>query len=442
MSGQAPLPGPLVEAFGRPDGAAETLQRPPESPEILIPEEPADPWGDPGAAVHLGEPALADPEPDPDPAVPAEKFTVRQALFERRLRVGTLVILAVGALLIGALGAAAGVIFGSRTAAVAADPAVFLASAQPAVQRPAGSVADIAARVLPAVVSIEVRLGQGGDSGSGIVIDKAGYILTNNHVVSMATDSAAQLTVVFDDGAGTRAAARIVGRDPATDLAVLKVDGVSGLTVATLGDSDELAVGDAVIAIGSPLGLSGTVTTGIISALHRAVRLGGAGTDTNAVIDAVQTDASINPGNSGGPLVDATGAVIGVNTAIRTLSADPASGGSIGLGFALPINDARRIAEMLIDSGQVSHASMGLAARSATDGATDGALVQAIDDGGPAATAGIYEGDVITAVGDRAVRSADELAVAVDRFAVGETVTVTLLRAGKMMTLPVTLGAA
>lgn len=434
------LPGPLAQAYGRPPGGAESLQRPPQPPDILLPPAPGDPWSDPRADVRLGPPAVDEPEPEPVIPAPAERFTLRQALFERRLRLGTLVVLGIGALLIGALGAAAGVLLGSRT--VVADPAVSLATAQPAVQRPAGSVAEIAARVLPAVVSIDVRLGQGGDTGSGVIIDASGYILTNNHVISLATDPEAELSVVFDDGAGTRSAARIIGRDPATDMAVIKVDDVSGLTVAALGDSDSLAVGDTVIAIGSPLGLSGTVTTGIVSALHRAVRLGGAGSDTNAVIDAVQTDAPINPGNSGGPLVDAGGAVIGINTAIRTLSSDPLGGGSIGLGFALPINDARRIAQTLIDHGEVIHAGMGLAVRSATDGATDGALVQDVAVDGPAAAAGISEGDVITAVGDRTVRNADEFAVAVDRHQVGQTVEVSLLRDGKSMTVRVTLTAA
>ncbi|MGI8415731.1 MAG: S1C family serine protease, partial [Nakamurella sp.] len=288
--------------------------------------------------------------------------------------------------------------------------------------------------------SLEVRTGDTGDSGSGIVIDAKGYILTNNHVISLAaTDPSAKLTVVFNDGKGTRVPGTIVGRDPQSDLAVVKVP-AKNLTVAQLGDSDKLAVGDPVIAIGSPLGLQGTVTTGILSATHRPLRLSGEGTDTNAVIDGLQTDAAINPGNSGGALVDATGAVIGINTAIRTLSADSSSG-SIGLGFAIPINDAKSIAEELIKSGKVVHPTIGVNDKSVTDGTTDGAQVQNVQNGGPAAKAGIAEGDVIVKVGTRSVGNADELVVAVQEHQVGETVPVTVVRKGRTMTVNVTLVA-
>jgi len=290
------------------------------------------------------------------------------------------------------------------------------------------------------VVSLEVRIGDVGDTGSGVVFDRSGYLLTNNHVVSMAaTDKNAKLTVVFNDGKGTRVPGSIVGRDPQSDLAVVKVD-AGNLAVAQLGNSDKVAVGDSVIAIGSPLGLQGTVTTGILSAVNRPVRLAGEGTDTNAVIDALQTDAAVNPGNSGGPLVDAAGAVIGINTAIRTLGESQTSG-SIGLGFAIPINDARSIAEEIIRSGKVQHPSLGVNARSATDGTTDGAQVQNVQSGGPAAKAGIVEGDVIIGVGKRSVGNADELVVAQQEHKVGETVPVTLLRSGRRTTVQVTLGA-
>jgi len=295
----------------------------------------------------------------------------------------------------------------------------------------------VAHRVIPAVVSIEVRTGDTGDTGSGVVIDGKGFVLTNNHVISLAaSDHSARLTIVFPGN--RRVPATIVGRDPETDLAVLKAD-VTGATVAQLGDSAKLQVGDSVIAIGSPLGLAGTVTTGIISATDRPVRLSGGGSDTNAVIDAVQTDAAINPGNSGGALVDATGAVIGINSAIRTLGGE--SSGSIGLGFAIPINYARSIAQELIRSGKVVHSTIGVNAKSATDGTNDGAQVQNVVDGGPAAKAGIHEGDVITRVGTRAVGNADELVVAVQSHAVGESVSVTASRDGKTFTVQLVLRA-
>lgn len=395
-----------------------------------------DPWRSVDSTVSLGAPALDTPvteAPEPGPAV---RYSVREALFDKKLRPGALVLFAVLALVIGALGAGIGSLFISRIPTATADPSFTIATAQAAVQRAPGSVADIAARVSPAVVSVEIRVGDSGGSGSGIVIDKGGYILTNNHVASLATTAGAQMSVVFADG--SRVAATILARDVHSDLAVIKVD-VGNLVVAQLGDSSTLAVGDPVIAIGSPLGLSGTVTTGIISALNRPVKLAGEGSDTNAVIDALQTDAPINPGNSGGALVDATGAVIGINSAIRTLG-DTASG-SIGLGFAIPINFARAVAEQLIQVGKADHSTIGVDARSATDGTTLGAQVQNVRSGSPAEAAGILEGDVITKVGNRSVGSADELIVAVQAHSVGETVPVEMSRAGRTFTVSVTLAA-
>jgi putative serine protease PepD len=441
---RAPVPEIVLDAFGRPPGTAESLQRPDPAPEQEVQLETGDPWRDPKTGVTLGAPAESEPGREAPEPPPAERFTLREALFQRRLRPGALVAMLVTALVIGAGGALLGVFLGGRGGAVALGGSYTLATAQPAVSRPAGSVASIAQRVVPAVVSLEVRTGNTGDTGSGVVINSDGFILTNNHVISLAaSDSDAALTVVFNDGKGTRVPGTIVGRDPASDLAVVKVDGVDNITVAQLGDSNSLQVGDEVVAVGSPLGLAGTVTTGIVSSLHRPVRLSGEGTDTDAVIDAIQTDAAINPGNSGGPLVDATGAVVGINTAIRTLG-DTTTGqatGSIGLGFAIPIDYARSIAQTLINHGKVSHPTIGVNARSATDGTTDGAQVQNVADGGPAAKAGIVEGDVIVKVGDRSVGSADELTVAVQQHKVGQTVPVVLLRQGKQMTVQVTLAA-
>ena len=234
----------------------------------------------------------------------------------------------------------------------------------------------------------------------------------------------------------------MVGRDPKTDLAVLKVE-KPGLRVAALGDSDELAVGDPVIAVGSPLGLAGTVTSGIVSALNRPVRLGGqggsSGSDTNAVINAIQTDAPINPGNSGGALVDGAGALVGINSAIATLSSGQGQSGSIGLGFAIPINEARDIAQQLIRTGKVQHATLGVTARSVTDGARDGALVESVTAGSAAAKAGIKAGDVITRVGDRLVAGADELVVQVRTRKVGDKVELTYVRGGRTAKTTVTL---
>jgi putative serine protease PepD len=436
--GAPPVPEYLADAFGRAPGESG-IGRPPES--TATPSEPpvGDPWRDPSATARLGPPAVPAAAKDPGVTPPAARFSLRQALFERRLRPSAIIGVLVSALLIGAVGAVIGVFAAGRLPTPVTDPSFELAPVSPGITRDPGSVAEIAAKVLPAVVSLEVRTGDVGETGSGVVIDGNGYILTNNHVVSTAaTDPSATLTVIFDDGQQSRVPATIVGRDPLTDLAVIKVD-VDNATVAQIGDSNALAVGDPVIAIGSPLGLAGTVTTGIVSAKDRPVRLQGGGSDTDAVIDAIQTDAAVNPGNSGGPLVDASGAVVGINSAIRTLGGD--SSGSIGLGFAIPIDTAKNVAEQIIQSGSVQHSTIGVNARSATDGVTDGAQVQNVLGGGPAAAAGIAEGDVITKVGDRQVGNADELVVAVRQYPVGATVPVVLLRDGREMTVSVTLGS-
>ncbi len=433
----AVVPEMLADAFGRPPGAGPTLGRPPQVPPEAPPPEAEDPWRDPVSPVRLGEPALSEPVQAPVTLVPAERFTLRQALFDHRIRPTGLIVMAVIALVLGGGGAAIGVWAGSRLPAPTTDPAFQISAVSPAIERVPGSVASIAKKVIPSVVSIEVRTGDTGDTGSGVVIDGRGYILTNNHVISLAaTDTTAQMTVVFSDG--RRVPGTIVGRDPESDLAVVKVN-VTGATVAALGTSSKVVVGDTVIAIGSPLGLAGTVTTGIVSALDRPVRLSGGDSDTNAVIDAMQTDAAINPGNSGGALVDASGAVIGINSAIRTLGGD--SSGSIGLGFAIPIDYAGAIAQELIRTGKAVHSTIGINAKSATDGTTDGAQVQNVVSGGPAARAGIQEGDVITRVGDRSVGSADELVVAVQAHPAGASVDVVLTRSGKTLTVKVVLAA-
>ncbi|RIJ70244.1 PDZ domain-containing protein [Nakamurella silvestris] len=434
-TGSPPLPAMLNEAFGRPDHHTDSLQRAPEvAGPAPVEAVPADPWRDPAAPVTLGPPAIGTAAPVAEEDGPPVRYSLRQAIFEHRLRPGSLVVVAVIALLIGALGAGIGVFAGSRMPAALTDPEFSIAPVVPGADRPVGSVADVAQRVTPAVVSLEITIGDGGESGSGVIIDADGYILTNNHVISgAATDTSAALFVVFADG--SRVPGKIVGRDVLTDLAVVKVD-AKGLTVAQLGSSADLAVGDAVIAIGSPLGLASTVTSGIVSALGRPVRLAGEGTDTNAVIDAIQTDAAINPGNSGGALVDSSGAIVGINTAIRTLG-DSASG-SIGLGFAIPIDMAKEVAQEIIRTGTAIHATIGVDARSATDGTTNGAQVQNVRENSPAAAAGIKEGDVITQVGDRSVRDADELVVAVQALDVGAAVKVSLLRQGRSMTVTVT----
>jgi putative serine protease PepD len=402
-------------------------------------DAPTDPWRDPGSASSLGPPAVYDEEEQEGPVVVDGAGRRRVRLRDLSVRLSALGLLAV--LLVAAIGGGVGWYLTRTAGETPLHRSTQLSEVTAGVERKPGSVADIAARVTPAVVSIEVRVGQSGDTGSGVVVDgKNGYIVTNNHVISAAAGvDGAEIRAVFSDGSGSPA--RIVGRDPASDVAVLKVD-KPGLVTASLGNSDKLVVGDPVVAIGSPLGLAGTVTSGIVSALHRPVRLSGEGSDTNAVINAVQTDAPINPGNSGGALVDSTGAVIGINTAMLAAGGGTGAGGATGLGFAIPINTVRDIAEELISTGKAVHATLGVNTRSVTDGTRDGALVLNVEPNGPGSKAGIREQDVIIAVDDKAVGSSEELQVAVDAHKPGDTITLEVVRNGSSTNVQATLSTA
>jgi putative serine protease PepD len=343
---------------------------------------------------------------------------------------GALVVLAIIAGLVGgALGInASGGFFGGKA---------NLVSASNSIERKPDSVAGLANRVLPSVVSITTAR---GSSGSGFIIDSSGFILTNNHVVEDAALSKAKIIVTLNNGEEFES--RIVGRDASYDLAVLKIL-ATGLPALQFGDSDKVAVGDSVIAIGSPLGLSGTVTLGIISAKDRAVTAGGSAGESS-FINALQTDAAINPGNSGGPLIDTTGAVIGVNSAIATLSGSLNSqAGSIGLGFAIPINQARKTANQLITTGKASYPVMGIsidmnfAGPGAKVTTADGAIVP----GGPAQKAGIKPGDLIIEFGGKAINNPDELIVAIRARNIGERVEVKFKRGSSTRSTIVTLAA-
>ncbi|AZA09673.1 S1C family serine protease [Corynebacterium pseudopelargi] len=287
-----------------------------------------------------------------------------------------------------------------------------------------GSVEAVAAKVLPSVVSIQVVGRSGGDEGSGSIISSDGYILTNNHVVSAAANGAARMAVVLNDG--RQFEADFVAGDPNTDVAVIKLRGAEGLPTISFGDSSQLAVGQQVVAIGSPLGLSATVTTGIVSAVNRPVRASGATTGQSSLIDAIQTDAAINPGNSGGPLVDMQGNLIGMNSMIASLSnTQETTAGSIGLGFAIPSNFARRVAQQLIDNGEATQPMIGVEV--AANANVRGALVAEVQPDGPGDRAGIKRGDVIIRVGDRSIDSADALVAAVRSNDFGQTVKVQLV---------------
>ena len=306
----------------------------------------------------------------------------------------------------------------------------------------AQSVAD---RVLPSIVTIQVN-GQGGSgSGSGEIIQSNGYILTNNHVISPAASGSA-LTVLFSDG--HHIAASLVGRDPKTDVAVIHVK-EEQLPVIGKGHSASLAVGQPVVALGAPLGLSSTVTAGIVSALGRTVPVPSED-DRNAIlVDAIQTDASINPGNSGGALVDCRGDFVGMNTAIATVpgSGGQSSTGSVGIGFAVPEAVALPLAKQLIAHGEITYPTAGVdvlpipASAAATYGIPQGLFVQAVTPGGPAEAAGIRRGDVITTLNGTPATSVDVLTAIQVKSKPGDTVDVTYVRSGQQHSTKVTLAA-
>jgi putative serine protease PepD len=321
---------------------------------------------------------------------------------------------------------------GSGTSVSALDSP--LPPTRPANSAPDGSAEQVAAKVLPSVVQLQIRGRTGQGEGSGVILSSDGLIITNNHVVEGAANGG-EITVVLSDG--RRAPATMVGRDPSSDIAVVRASGLTGLTPAELGRSDDLAVGQEVMAIGSPLGLSGTVTTGIVSALNRPVRAGGQSSDQTTVLDAIQTDAAINPGNSGGPLVDMQGRVIGINSAIATVSSG-SQGGSIGLGFAIPINQVRRIADELAKNGKATQAVLGVGISDAPSG---GAQVARVEPGSPAEQAGIRAGEVVTRLDDRPIEDGDELVAAVRSHAPGDKVRVTVGDSSNQRTVEVTLGS-
>lgn len=306
------------------------------------------------------------------------------------------------------------------------------------VERAPDSIAALAARVIPAVVSISVKGVNGSGTGSGFFFDSDGFILTNNHVIDAAARGGS-INVKLSDG--KKYPAKLIGRDSSYDLAILKIEVISAPTLQ-LGNSDQVQVGDAVIAIGSPLGLSGTVTSGIVSSKNRAVTTG-SGSGESSFINALQTDAAINPGNSGGPLIDATGAVVGVNSAIATLGFT-SQAGSIGLGFAIPINQAKKTAEQLIATGSATYPIMGISVDSRFTGT--GALISSegagVTPGGPADKAGLKEGDVIIQFGGVEVENSDELIVMIRSKSVGDKVTIQYQRNNITRQTTVTLAAS
>jgi putative serine protease PepD len=341
------------------------------------------------------------------------------------------------------------------------------------------AISAAALKASPSVVTIKATSGSDGGTGSGIILDTQGHVLTNTHVVTL-DGKAANATMEVRTSDGKVYSAKIVGTDPLSDLAVIKIDNPSGLVPATLGDSGKLNVGDTAVAIGSPLGLTGTVTDGIVSTLNRTISVassaapkggadnsqggdqgfqfappGGGETPSTAdqgsiSINVIQTDAAINPGNSGGALVNTKGEIIGVNVAIASAGGDAASGsssGNIGVGFSIPINNAKRVAQEIISAGKATHGQFGVsvkpkAAGSSSSGFSVGAEVATVESGSAADKAGIKVGDVVTKFQNLTISDPNQLTAAVREQAAGATVKVTVLRGGQLKDVDVTLGAA
>lgn len=456
-SGDHPVLRPQVDpsthrAFGRPDGVSGSFSGPAhhrdqgeytpknQSPEPVLAEAfgPALAPDSDGDVIEQPNYPPIDPGPVEAPTTAAatvppaatKKLGVRDILFGGRLTRVALVVLAVIAIAIGLVGGWVG----RKTAEVieAFTISKMTLDTTDTSQLPEAQMAKVAVAVADSVVTIQAVSDSEGSQGSGVVVDGRGYVVTNNHVISEAALSPDKfkMTVIFNDGKEARA--NLVGRDPDTDLAVLKVDNVDKLTVARLGDSDKLRVGDQVMAAGAPLGLRSTDTQGIVSALHRAVPLSGEDSDTKTVIDAVQTDAAINHGNSGGPLVNMASEVIGINTAGKSLS-DSAS----GLGFAIPVNEMKTVVQALIRDGKITHPTIGVTAEPLNDSGSGGARLTKVNPGGPADRAGLKEKDVVVKVGDRTVNSLDELTVAVRQTTIGQDVGIVVLRDGQRITLTI-----
>lgn len=394
------------------------------------------PSNEPGEQPPSTQPLTGAPQGYPPASTPLAAAAPPPA---RRKGLGVFAVVLIStitSLIVGSVAGLGGYLVGQEVDSVSSDGQsqvqVLVQSSAESPERAPESIAGIVSAVLPSVVSIIAEGKTDAGSGSGFVLRSDGYILTNNHVVDLVKDDG-DITVVFSNG--DEVPGTIVGTNVSYDLAVVKVDR-TGLPAFALGNSKAVKVGDAVIAIGAPLGLEGTVTSGIVSAVDRVVTAGGS--DDLSYINAIQTDAAINPGNSGGPLLDAQGRVIGINSAIASLAAN-GEPGNIGLGFAIPVNSAKRIAEELIATGASTTPAIGVSLD--TSYQERGAKVREVTPGGPSETAGIKVGDVITSIGDRLISDATELVVAVRSYAPGDQIKVVFERGGKGTTVDVTLGA-
>jgi putative serine protease PepD len=420
-------PRPLTAHYGTPAGS-------PWAPPPL----PSSSWSGYGGGLPPIDGYTAPVATGPVPAGALGTLPPRKS---GRMRIA-LAGLAAGALIGG--GAGAGVVVLTGTSGTAHTSGAAAQSVVIQDPKTATTATAAAAKAAPSVVTVYVSGASGSGSGSGVIMTDDGYVVTNNHVVTL--DGQGTGTVQVRTADGTLYDARVVGTDPTADIAVVKLAGASRLTPATFADSDKVQVGDVAVAIGAPLGLSNTVTDGIISATGRAVATGSTQNDST-VIDAIQTDAAINPGNSGGALVNGAGEVVGINTAIATVASGVPGGdsqsGNIGVGFAIPSNTAQRIAQQIIEHGSATHAVLGVSARTDGNGEIgDGAVVVQVQPNGAAAKAGLKPGDVVTAVDNRTVTTSTELTAAVRSHAPGQAVTLTIRRGNDTQTVKVTLGTS
>lgn len=386
-----------------------------------------DPWRDPGSDAVIVSKQAEQPPPPPETEPQLSPQTGRGARF-------VVLIALVSALLAGAVGGAVGYVAATSKGGSRAAIGAGTQSPPPAPNRAGDSLAGLVSRVMPSVVTVTGMVRQGESIGSGFFITSDGYVLTNEHVLADVPDNAVRVTMADS----TILPAKVVGRDPESDLAVIKVDR-KDLRPVQFGDSNAVAIGDGVLAIGAPLALSGTVTAGIVSALDRAIETRDVG-GVQRYYAAIQTDAAVNRGNSGGPLFDYAGRVIGINSVIKSLVEQGADAGNIGIAFAIPINQAARVAAELIDTGKARRTVIGAQLDTST-GTSGGARLTRIDEGGPAASAGLQTGDVVVRIGSRPVAEPGDLIALVRRYDPGTVVSVVYRRGGATQTASVTLVA-
>jgi putative serine protease PepD len=420
--------GNTTDANGTGGYSTDTNSTGVTGPEAWWSDAANDPWRDPGSDAVIVSGRAGSPAPPPEP----ESDVLPH---QRHRGTGFVAIVAVvSGLLAGALGGSIGYVAATANGA----PTVVVGSGSkgqpPAPARAPGSLPALITRVMPSVVTVQGTVAQGESIGSGFVITSEGHILTNEHVISEVADNAVRVTL----SDGTVIPARVVGRDPESDLAVLKV-ARTGLPPVQFADSNAVAVGDSVVAIGAPLALSGTVTAGIVSALDRTIETRDVG-GVQRYYAAIQTDAAVNRGNSGGPLFDYAGRVVGINSVIKSLVDQGADAGNIGIAFAIPINQAARVATELIDTGHAKRTVIG-AELDQAPGAASGVRLSRVDAGGPAAAAGLQTGDVVIRIGSHPVDQPPDLIALVRRYDPGTVVTLVYRRGTATQTASVTLVA-